>query len=256
MSSKHSEQAGRKYLGTMYPTNSFGFVEVIGYEGFKKVLIKFEDGNTAYCRSGDLLNGEVLNPWHKSRYGVGFLGVGPHKHSVNRKTTKEYSVWNSIHFRSYDEKYHDQKPTYIGCSVDPQFANFQEFAEWCQWQVGFKNENWQLDKDILDRKNKVYCPDLCVFVPNELNCLINNQVSSRGDFPIGVTFTANGKFRTQWQEDGIQQYSKVYNDPMTCFEIYKENKERVIKKVTSKYLGLVDERVYLTLMSHEVHIDD
>lgn len=251
-----SKRAAERYLGKTFQTKSFGDVLVVGYEGANKILIQFEDGNTSYCRGGDLKNGEVFNPFHKTRYGRGFFGIGPHLHTVNKKTTKEYSHWNSIFYRCYDPKYHASKPTYIGCEVDTQFYCFQEFAEWCQWQVGFKEHDWQLDKDIIDRTNRVYRPDLCVFVPNEINCLINNQKSSRGDYPIGVTFTSNGKFRAQWQENGVQQYSRVYSNPMICFEIYKENKERVIKEVATKWAKLVDERVYLALMSHEVHIDD
>lgn len=251
-----SQFAADRYMGKTFQTNFFGNVKVTGYESAKKILIEFEDGNTSYCRGGDLRNGEVYNPFQPTKFGRGFFGVGPYLHSVKKKVTHEYSVWASIFKRCYDSKYHNQKPTYIDCSVDSQWYNFQEFAEWCQWQIGFKNQNWQLDKDIINRSNKLYCPDLCVFVPNQLNCLINNQESSRGEYPIGVTFTANGKFKAQWQEDGIQQYSKVHDNPKICFEIYKENKERVIKKVTSKYAGLVDDRVYNALMSHEVSVND
>lgn len=243
-----------KYLGKIYPTNSHGNVIVVGYEGYKKVLVQFEDGTKTYCRTGDLLNGEVRNPNFPSIYGIGFLGQGPHKHG-GKDAGRAYRCWRGMFNRCYDEKYQKSKPTYIGCSVDPQWYNFQEFAEWCQWQVGFK-EGWHLDKDILHRGNKVYSPENCVFVPNEINCLLNFQKNSRGEYPIGVTFTANGKYRAQWQEDGKQQYSKVLTNYMDAYYIYKENKERVVKSVAARWKGVVDERVYLTLMQFEVSIDD
>lgn len=243
-----------KYLGNVYPTNSEGDVLVVGYEGYKKVLVKFSDGTQTYCRAADLLNGEVWNPNRPRLYGVGFFGQGPHIHG-GKRAKREYRCWRSMMERCYSERYQQQKPTYGECSVDTQWANFQEFAEWCQWQVGF-DKGWHLDKDILIKGNKIYSPDACVFVPNEVNCVINMQKSTRGLLPVGVTYAQQGKYRAQWQEGGVQRYSPVMSDPMKCFKIYKENKERVVKNLAEKWKGLIDDRVYYSLMSFEVLVDD
>ncbi len=70
------------------------------------------------------------------------------------------------------------------------FADFQEFAEWCQSQVGYLNKDergyyWQLDKDILVPGNKIYSPQTCVFVPPKLNSIFIKQSNEEG-LPQGV----------------------------------------------------------------------
>ena len=251
-----NKKVAEKYLGRTYPTKLYGDATVVGYEGANRVLIMFADGSTNYCRSGDLKNGEVINPMQPTRSGLGFFGIGPHKHSLNRKVSREYKHWGSMYQRCYDEKFQKKSHTYTGCSVDPQWYNFQEFAEWHHWQKGSERDGWHLDKDIIKKGNRVYSPEFCVLVPSEVNNLLQTNKLSRGDLPIGVTFAQNGKFRAQWQENGIQQYSLVHTDVVTCFSIYKENKERVVKEVANKWAGQIDERVYLTLMAYEVNIND
>jgi len=50
--------------------------------------------------------------------GIGFIGIGKYKSRIgNGKNTKVYDVWSSMIKRCYSEKYHRNKPTYIGCSV-------------------------------------------------------------------------------------------------------------------------------------------
>ena len=240
------------YVGKSYQTNTGGMVTVIGYEGYKRVRVRFLDGTEVFCRSGDLKNGEVRNPNQKDVYGVGFFGQGPHK---CRGGSRAYRCWSAMMRRCYSDIYHLAKPTYKDCLVDLQWHNYQEFAEWCSFQKGF-NEGWHLDKDIISKGNKIYTPDVCVFVPNEVNCLFNTQKRSRGDLPIGVTTTGSGKYRVQWQENGMQQYSKIFECHINAFNFYKENKERVIKQVASKWKGLIDDRVHFSMMSYEVEIDD
>lgn len=245
-------KAKERYMGNVYPTKSFGDVVVIDYESSLKIKIQFEDGNTAYCRGGDLLNGEVNNPFHKTVCGVGFIGVGPH---TKGRSKIALTKWHSMMTRCYSSEYHKDKPTYKDKSVDEQWHNFQEFAEWCSWQVGF-SQNWQLDKDIVQKGNKVYCPDYCVFLPNEINCTVNLQTANRGNCLVGVTQIPSGKYRAQWQEDGRQQYSKVFTDEVDCFEFYKYNKERVVKTLADKWKDQLDPRSYHALMNFEVSIYD
>ena len=63
--------------------------------------------------------------------------------------------------RCYSEHRKEKAPTYIGCSVSPEWHNFQVFAVWF-----YENyiDGYELDKDIKIKGNKVYCPDACMFV--------------------------------------------------------------------------------------------
>ena len=60
------------------------------------------------------------------------------------------------------------------------------FAEWAEKQVGWATENYELDKDILVKDNKVYCRETVVFVPESLNTFFTNRMASRGRYPQGI----------------------------------------------------------------------
>lgn len=159
----------RPNTGDIFKTNQGCEVEILEYHRYDKVLVKFLDneGHERFVSKKELLNGRVKNPFHPEVRGVGFYGVGPHIGKVRgtNVTNKEYSHWSGMLTRCYYQGYHERFPTYIRCSVDPQWHNFQEFAEWCQWQIGFDNRESVLDKDLLFSGNKVYGPETCVFLP-------------------------------------------------------------------------------------------
>ena len=84
--------------------------------------------------------------------------------------------------RCYDEKLHKKYPTYIDCKVCEEWLNFQNFAKWYYNNYyEIENEKICLDKDILHKGNKIYSPDNCVFVPNNINVLFVKSDKSRGD---------------------------------------------------------------------------
>jgi len=97
-----------------------------------------------------------------------------------------YSVWASMIQRCYSKKYHKRKPTYIGCSVSEDWKIFSIFKHWMGKMIW---NNKQLDKDILSPGNKIYNPNNCIFISNEINTLLNNCKSSRGIYPIGSHIT-------------------------------------------------------------------
>jgi len=62
-----------------------------------------------------------------------------------------------------------------------------------------ENQDWQgkeLDKDILSPGNKIYGPDLCVFVISRLNAFLTDHGAARGEWPIGVSIEKDcGRFK-------------------------------------------------------------
>jgi len=189
-------------------------------------------------------------------YGVGINDwVGDI--SVGGKKIKEYKLWASMLERCFDEKYKQKKPTYEGVTCSKEWLSMTKFIEDVSQMKGFGLSGWQLDKDILQKGNKLYSKDNCCFVPSEINNLLIKCDNSRGEYPIGVYFhKATGKFVAQLAINGKQKHLGLFNTPEEAFQVYKLAKEAYIKVVAQKWQHLLDERVFQALMTYEVSIDD
>lgn len=122
---------------------------------------------------------------------------------------------------------------------------------------GFGLSGWELDKDILVKGNKLYSRDTCCFIPSEVNNLLTKRDNDRGEWPVGVSFhKSSGKFRAYLSINGKKKFLGLFATPEEAFQAYKAAKEAQIKVVANKWKHLLDERVYLALMSYEVVIND
>lgn len=146
-----------------------------------------------------------------------------------------------------------KRPLYANASCT--FVDFQEFAEWCQDQIGYTS-GFQLDKDLLVKGSKVYSKDTCVFIPQQLNTLLIKRDRGRGEFPLGVCRAGN-QFMAQCSVGvGRQEYLGVFGTPESAFAAYKVFKEDYIKQQANKWRSQIDVRAYEALMSYEVLITD
>lgn len=175
------EKLKQERIGQQFTNNQGSKFEIINYEGCNKVTIRFLDEfrfvkKTQYA---SCVNGSIKNPYDRTLYGVGYLGVSQNgqqpKTAVNGKITREYKCWSSMMERCYSNRYHESKPTYIGCSVNPRWHSFSNFLEdlpkipnYDYW-LNHPNEQVSLDKDIRGNGSKVYSLDNCMFVPAEIN---------------------------------------------------------------------------------------
>ena len=196
---------------------------------------------------------KVSNPYHKSVFGVGYFGIGKYNSKIHLKI---YKTWASMLQRCYDLKYQEKYLTYIGCSVDEKWHNFQNFAEWIEENYETNLiKSWCLDKDILVKGNKIYSPKTCCFVPNEVNVLFCKANIIRGKYPIGVTKVGN-KYRTIVHINGKQVHLGYFDTPEEAFLTYKIAKERQIKEVAEKYKEQITEPTYQVLINYQVEITD
>lgn len=135
-----------------------------------------------------------------------------------------YRTWRDMINRCYNPRVHARQPTYIGCSVDPEWYSFSAFRAW------MLNQDWegkQLDKDILFPGNKLYSPDSCVFVHVSLNSFLLDALATRGKFPIGVTFDRGaGKFKAQCCDPstGRSVHLGMFTDPDDAHEAWRQRK--------------------------------
>jgi hypothetical protein len=105
-----------------------------------------------------------------------------------------YRKWVKILERCYSKSYQVKKPTYVGCTVDPEWLYFSNFKKWVDSQPNKDWQNSELDKDLLMTGCKVYSPDSCCFIPQRLNSFLTTSKASRGECLIGVSKYHN-KFR-------------------------------------------------------------
>jgi hypothetical protein len=172
-------------VGEKHITNEGYTIEIIEYFNRANCTIKFEDNNIVKNRKYPLITkGIIKNPLHKSVYDIGFRGVGKYTRTTHPKI---YQTWNSMLERGYDNDYQKRHPTYKNITVYEEWHNFQNFAKW--WEENYNSETmqgWNLDKDILVKDNKIYSPETCCFVPQEINLLLTKNNINRGKYPIGV----------------------------------------------------------------------
>ncbi len=237
---------------------------IVRYGNVRDIDIQFDDGtiveHKAYC---SFKNGLIKNPYFPSVYGVGYIGVGEFKTcDENGKNTKCYWTWKNMMKRCYDHKYHEKKPTYIGCSVCESWKNFQNFAKWFYenyYEFG-NDKRMELDKDILNKGNKVYSPETCIFTPNFINALFTKRDNERGKYPIGVykhkhkhTF----KFKAMFSKGtGKPICLGSYDTPRLAFLVYKQAKEEYIQQIAEEYKLQLPHKLYEALMNYEVEMDD
>lgn len=240
-------------IGEIYTTNEGYRIEIIEYFNSKRSTIKFDDGfivrNVKYQ---NIQNGEIKNPFHPSVFGVGYLGVGEYKATLNNKPTKEYSIWFVMLRRCYDEKHHLKRQTYKNVTVCKEWHNFQNFAKW------HKNnciDDCHIDKDILFKHNKIYSPDTCCFVPLEINNLFTKSDAKRGDLPIGVS-KYNTKFVVKVRIDNKATHLGYFDSYLEGFNRYKEAKEEHIKYLADKWKSVISNKTYEAMYNYKVEITD
>lgn len=159
--------------------------------------------------------------------------------------------------RCYSKIFHARQSTYSDCTVCDEWLLLSNFKKWFDENY---IEGYALDKDILVKGNKVYSPETCCFVPNEINTLLTKRQNYRGKLPIGVTINnkSSNYIATINLNGKKRKYVGSFSTPDEAFEAYKEAKENHIKEVAEKYYkeGTISEKVYNALMNYEVEIDD
>lgn len=168
-------------------------------------------------------------------------------------TEESYRTWRAMLNRCY----RSVQNSYIGCSVCDDWLLFSKFKKW------FDSNHiagYALDKDIIKKGNRVYCPEYCCFVPRRINNILTKNKKGRGDLPIGVTKRASEHTYLAVLNigDGIRKKIGRYETPTEAFFAYKQAKESLIQQVAQEYFenGLISERIYDALMRYEVEITD
>ena len=245
-------------VGKVCKSLNSGDFKILKYNDSYNVEIQFL--KTGFEKSVELVqvrNGKVKDPYVPSVCGVGVVGT-KYPIRVNGTLTKEYTLWQNMLQRCYSNTFQKKQPTYEGCEVSENFKSYEYFYEWCHKQIGFDNEGWHLDKDLLVKGNKVYSEDSCVFIPVEINLVLTKRTASRGEHLIGVCWNkiANAFVSQVSKNKGKQEHLGLFNTETEAFSAYKVAKESFVKEQADKFKSQIDDRAYNALMNYTVNIND
>lgn len=242
---------------------------IVEYNGANDIVVEFQDEfcgkvHTVYS---NFKRGNVKNPFHKSVYGVGMIG-DKYPAKIGGKHTKEYKAWRTMIVRAYSDKYSREHQTYEDVSVCEEWYLFTNFYDWLHAQPNFDKwyagEQWNVDKDILRKGNKIYSPEFCCLVPHNVNKLFTNHKNARGSYPIGVTFDKKlGKYIASCNNPFLatktkSEYIGRFKTAEDAFYAYKKRKEEIISLVAKdEYAkGNITKECYDAMMKYEVEITD
>ncbi len=241
-------------VGERYFTKEGYWLEIIEYFSSINSTVRFEDGTVIYNKKfWSIIKGTIEHPLRRRVYGVGFRGIGKYSRKTNPQA---HITWRNILCRCYDDQNRTIKNTvYDRCSVDERWHNFQVFAEWYEENYKPHMKGWHLDKDLIIKGNKVYSPEACDFVPLEINLILGSSGKSRGDYIIGV-HREGDKFRALCTINKDQKDLGLYDTPIEGFNVYKEAKEKEMKRVAKEWSEKISEKMYNTLINYKIEITD
>lgn len=239
-------------------------MKIVEYKNSTNIKIEFQDKYKAkvYTVYSAFKKGEVKNPYHPNVYGVGMIG-NKHPTNINGKQTKEYNIWREMLYRCSNKNLKEKHPTYKDAICCEEWLLYENFYEWLHSQENFdkwlKGDRWNLDKDILIKNNKVYCPETCCLVPHNVNNLFIKSDATRGKLPIGVSKHKHG-FQVNCNNPftNTQKYLGIYKTIKKAFLVYKHYKEDVVKQMAKiEYSkGNITRQCYEAMMNYVVEITD
>ena len=257
-----SKNVAEERLGESKMMNCGEFAFIVNYACYNDITVQFKKtGELIKTTYSNFKNGFVKSRFTPSVYGVGIIG-NEKSRDENGEIIKGYSVWTSMLSRCYSDEYKKTHPTYKGCCVCEEWHNYSDFKEWFYNNYyEIPNEQMALDKDILVKGNKIYSPDTCVFVPQNINNLFIKSNKIRGKYPIGVYFNKDAnKFTAQCNifYNGKKQYKNLgfYNTIEEAFNSYKQFKENYIKQVAEEYKDKIPNNLYEAMYNYKVEITD
>lgn len=150
-----------------------------------------------------------------------------------------YQAWVHMIHRCYGVS-KDKYPTYAGAEVCADWRSFMCFRRW--WISAYKPA-WCLDKDLLG-DGKLYSPETCLYVPQEINKLLNTKARFRGTQPLGVTYY-KGLFRASVSNPitDLHEFLGDFKSPEDAHAAWRSAKEKIVEELKER-LNVVDPRLY------------
>lgn len=254
-------------IGTTNINKQGCIMKVVEYYTSDNIIVEFQDEfKTRVPSTWRYFSiGCIRDPYFPTVCGVGITG-NKYPTKINGENVKEYQTWRDMLRRCYDEKTRNKQQTYKDCTVCKEWLYFPNFYDWIHSQENFEkwyntNEKWTIDKDIIHKGNKVYAPENCCLVHNDINVLFTKDNKKRGMLPIGVT--RNSRNHNNYiARCGDRHNKNIFicscDNPQDAFSAYKNKKEEIIKQIAQEEYekGNITQRCYEAMMNYQVEITD
>ena len=250
-------------------------MKILEYNNRFDITVEFQDEHKyrVHTQYKAFKKGKCKNPFFPSAYGHGYLGIDKNGNVPKIGELKdgkwcntwEYNKWQNMLQRCFDSKFKEKHPTYKDITCCDRwlcFANFLEDLEILKQEYNWsKDEKLNLDKDILNKNNKIYSLENCVLVPDYINFLFLKNDAKRGEYPIGVCYNKQcKKYQAFCNINGKLKGLGYYNTIEEAFNAYKIAKKQEIKRIAddcvSKGYITKDSRLYNAMISYKIEIYD
>lgn len=155
---------------------------------------------------------------HKLIYGVGYNDVP----NANSHYKVAYRYWFRMLERCYSESYIKRKKNIRVARVDEKWHHFSNFLAWFNTQNPV--EGMELDKDILGYDQNCYSEDTCAFIPRQINTVLLDCSSTRGEYPLGVS-KARNKFASYCRRLGKRIYLGTFDSYLDAHAAWQQEKK-------------------------------
>lgn len=198
--------------------------------------------------------GSIKNPYDKEVLNIGSVGNIDVKSNIY-----QYNIWRNILVRCYNKNIKEYKYYGgIGVNIYNEWLCFENFEKWFDENYyEIDNEIMCLDKDILKKGNKCYCPQYCCFVPMKINNLFIQHKNSRNNLPIGVRYRKDkNRYEARCNVNNNSKTLGEYKTKEEAFYSYKNFKENYIKQIADEYKDKIPQRLYDAMYKWKVEITD
>lgn len=170
-----------------------------------------------------------------------------YKSRINGEHTIQYNTWIAMKQRCSSDQFQKDNLTYKECKICDAWLDFQIFSKWFDENY---IQGYQLDKDLLIPGNKLYSPNTCCFIPQEINIAIIKP-SKKRDLPIGVHKHGN-KFVAHIKENKKSKYLGIFVTEEEAFNCYSICKKQQLRNLAIKYRGNISSRTYRALINYNL----
>lgn len=229
-------------------------MKIVEYRGWDNFDVEFQDEHKYVkknVKEQAFKKGQVKNPYDRTVFGVGYLGVGKYRARKDKRHMYDtYNVWNGMLERCYYDA--ERHPAYYGiCTVCDEWFNYQTFAKWYEENKYECEGRLHIDKDILHPGNKIYSPEHCILVPQYINTMFIGSQNNSG-LPSTVRKTKTGRYSSAFRGKRLGTYDTLEE----AFEIHARVKEQHIKKVATEHKDELPKHVYEAIMRYEVNLEN